>query len=132
MGIVRAALVVSATIAAPTMMLQPPLKSGPGGGDQNYAVLRLSPLAIAGHALYRQYCSTCHGEKASGTERGPSLQDGDVATGKFERMTFHLVVRQGRHAPEGKFGSMPAFDLSFNEIEMIGRYLREVGGRELG
>ena len=114
------------------MLLDQPLKSGPGGGDQHYAVLRLSPLATAGQALYRQHCSTCHGEKASGSGRGPSLIDSGLADGKFARMTFHLVVRQGRRAPEGKYGSMPGFDLSFNQIETIVRYLREVAGRDIG
>jgi len=132
MAILRTVFFVSAALTGPAMLLQQPLKSGPDGGDQGYAVLRLSPLAIAGHALYRKHCFTCHGEEAGGTERGPPLARGGMAAGKFERMTFHLVVRQGRDAPDGQYGSMPGFDLSFNQIEMIGRYLREAAGNDLG
>jgi len=132
MAIIRTALLVSSTLAAPTLVMQQPLKTGPGSADPGYAAERLSPLAVAGHALYRAYCANCHGPEAEGTGAGPSLVDGGIAAGKFERMTFHNVVRQGRPNPERGYGPMPAFDLTFNQIELIGRYVREMAGVDGG
>ncbi len=128
MAIVRTTLIMSAAIAAPTMLLQQPLKSGPGGQEPNYAVRRLSPMAVAGHALYRQHCVACHGLEAVGSEKAPSLAIGGGPAAKFDKMTFHLAVREGRPGRGHGTGPMPAFDLSFNQIELIGRYVREVAG----
>ena len=126
MAVVRSAIMVSAVLAAPTMFMKQPLSTGTGGQVSSYAVQRLSPMAMAGRGLYNRHCAGCHGVNADGTGKGPGLLKNALATGKRARMGFHLAIRDGRPANDRGWPPMPAFDLSFNRIEMIGRFLREL------
>jgi mono/diheme cytochrome c family protein len=65
-------------------------RSNPFAGDAREAA--------AGGKLYEQHCSECHGAKAGGTRRGPSLLDKDVqqaAPGAVFWILTNGVVRQG-------------------------------------
>lgn len=54
--------------------------------------------AMAGGKLFEQHCAECHGEKAGGTKRGPSLLQPEVrhaAPGALFWILTNGVVRQG-------------------------------------
>lgn len=134
MAIVRTAFLMSAALTGPALFLEPPLATSADKSKPSYAVNRLSPMAMAGHGIYQRLCAECHGTNADGTARGPELLKPASRPGKKARIRFHRAVTRGfapgvkGHGLKG-FGPMPAFDLSFNRIEMIGRFLRELADR---
>ena len=127
MSVVRSGLLVSAALAAPTAFLPPPLKSGPETADPARVERRLiSPLGLAGRLLYVENCAECHGADGKGTTQGPSLLHRSYSAAQFSQRAFHETITKGVTAQRWAFGDMPALDLSFNDIEKIARYVREV------
>lgn len=70
----------------------------------DYAVMRKNPFegnareAIAGGKLFEQHCAECHGEKAGGTRRAPSLLRSEVrqaTPGALFWILTNGVVRRG-------------------------------------
>ena len=125
MGVVRSAFLVSAALAAPTTVLTPPLRSGPSDETVAYEVKVLSQLATSGYYLYNRRCWVCHGPGAAGGH-APSLVQRRFWHDKYPRQEFHTAVRRHGADQHDMTGDRSATVPSFNEIEQIARYLREV------
>lgn len=125
---IRTALLVSGALVAPTIVLPPPLSTGTGPGTWQPAETRyLSQLAVAGKRLFERHCTECHGYQALGSATGPSLQRRDYWSDRLDKRSFHRAVAEGVVAYRWTYGDMPAMaDLSFNDIELLARYVHEM------
>ncbi|MEM9059495.1 MAG: cytochrome c [Pseudomonadota bacterium] len=135
MAELRTALVTTASLAAPAIVLAPVLllerpfdTDGPSiEMERHHERQRYSQLAIAGMRLYRSSCMDCHGEKAVGTQRGPSLVKQIYHRASFSKRAFHEAVTQGAPQQNWRMGDMPGFSkFSFNQLEQLERYIREL------
>lgn len=126
--IVRATVAVTAALTVPQAFLTPPLSTGPSDQPPSYVERRnFTPLAQAGKQLYDQQCAECHGGDGGGTLTGPSLKHRAYLGQNLSRQDFHRAVAEGVPATRWTFGDMPGNPhLSFNDIELIARYVREV------
>ncbi len=84
----------------------------------------LSPAGWQGRALYKEWCSSCHGKTTGGTAKGPPLVM--YAIEHHGDDTFHSAVRSGVKQHHWPFGDMPAVPgLTREEISKIILYVRE-------
>lgn len=128
MGVVRNTLILSAAVTGPALVAPPILSSAPNPDHRAKMERRqLSQLAYAGKGLFAKYCVDCHGQQGQGTIAGPSLHHEAYKPRNLSRKAFHQAVTQGVKAQRWSFGDMPATkSLTFNDIEMIARYVREI------
>ena len=129
-------LSVSASISAPIglvavapMIADGPLKTGEPAVEVavQHERRQLSQLGYAGKMLFRQNCVECHGEEAKGSRRGTSLVTATFHRENFDKRSFHRAVREGESQQVASLGMEHAFsDLSFNQVEQLERYLREL------
>ena len=88
----------------------------------------------AGAAVFRNNCSTCHGQGAAGSEGFPNLLDDDwLWGGTFEEIAY--TIRHGIRNEEdwdARWSEMTAFDdiLSDDEIGAIVQHVRALSGQE--
>lgn len=131
--VVRSSLVITAAIAAPTLVFEPHLSSTPNPAAlQEHEHRRLSQLARAGMNIYSVSCESCHGEKASGTSLGPSLWREPYVRGNRAQREFHAALTPDSKTGTGMHDTLLPEDLSFNDIEKLARFVREVRQLELG
>lgn len=129
---VRAAILVSATITAPTLVFEPHLSSTANpAAIEKHEKKRLSQMAQAGLGVFQDNCEGCHGAKAVGTPLGPSLWQKKFQHGHRVQKEFHLALTDGGDQAGGMHRGLPASELSFNEVEQVARYVREVRRIEL-
>jgi cytochrome c oxidase cbb3-type subunit 3 len=128
-----AAVFLAAVFLAMAAYSQEPDPMGPGGrggrggrgaaGIRDFLGLGPAPDAAAakkGDPLYKQNCSTCHGENARGSQ-GPSLVRSVVVLHDEKDEEIGSVIKSGR--PQG---GMPAFpQLSADDIHNISQYLKQ-------
>ncbi len=95
---------------------------GGAAGTREFLGLGPAPDAAAakkGEPLYKQNCSTCHGDNARGSQ-APSLVRSVVVLHDEKDEEIGPVIKQGRAQ-----GGMPAFpQLSADDIHNIGQYLK--------
>ena len=137
MAEIRTALVMVASLSAPVaivgtapmLMDQPLATEGPSVDVMaRHEMMKFTQMGISGLRLFRANCANCHGEDASGTHRGPDLLSvlGTHDRGQSKRI-FHHAVGKGVPQQNWAMGDMPAFPrLSFNQIERLERYVREL------
>ncbi|MEM9139243.1 MAG: cytochrome c [Pseudomonadota bacterium] len=127
MSFVRAGLAVSAVLAAPTLMSTPYLATSTETSVQRrFDPNRFPQLGIAGMHIYNAQCAECHGDDGAGTEQGPSLHHKVYHASKLGQRGFHAAVSNGVAQQRWEFGAMPGAALSFNEIEQVARYVRDM------
>lgn len=127
MTVVRAGLAVSAALAVPTLMATPHLASTPDAdGARRYEARKFSQLAVAGMQLYIAHCEECHGRNAAGTDIGPSLHHKVYQRANLGQRGFHEAISNGVAEQRWSYGDMPKTNLTFNEIEQVSRYVRDV------
>lgn len=128
MGVVRNTLIISALVTGPAVVAPPALYVEPNPQQRARLEQRsLTQMGVAGQHLFVENCLVCHGEEGRGTSLGPSLHHDIYKPGALSRRAFHRAVTEGVTAQRWSFGDMPASDaLSFNEIELIARYVREI------
>ena len=68
---------------------------------------------------YAKLCASCHGEAATGTERGPALLDNRSLRSRSEKQ-IHDVIQNG------KSGGMPAFALPEDQLQSLARWVRSL------
>ncbi len=68
---------------------------------------------------YAKLCAACHGETATGTERGPALLDNRALRSRSE-MQIHDLIRSG--TPAG----MPAFPLPDRQLQPLAHWVRSL------
>ena len=131
MPVVRNLFIVSAVVSAPVgpaLVFTPPLYSAPNPEHRESLEKRnLTQLAFAGKILFSEHCAACHGLEGQGTIAGPSLHHDIYKLDNLSRKAFHRAVTEGVPAQNWSFGDMPASAaLSFNDVEKIARYIREL------
>lgn len=67
--------------------------------------------------LFSRNCAGCHGEGATGTDRGPSFINSRSLRGRSEAQ-IHDVIRNGTP------GGMPAFPLTEADLVPLARFVR--------
>lgn len=84
----------------------------------------LSPIAWQGRALYKQWCSSCHGNTTGGTRRGPPLVIYDIEN--YDNASFLAAIRDGVKQQHWSFGDMPPISaVSGEQARKIIAYVRE-------
>ncbi|HHS89557.1 MAG TPA: cytochrome-c oxidase, cbb3-type subunit III [Rhodobacteraceae bacterium] len=87
----------------------------------------------SGAAVFRTYCSQCHGSGAAGAKGYPNLLDDDwLWGGDIESIAY--TVRHGirSRSDETRYSEMPAFGefMSEEEIGQVVHYVLSLGGNE--
>ncbi len=90
--------------------------------------------AAGGGAVFRTYCSQCHGAGAQGAKGYPNLQDDDWLWGG-DISTIETTIRHGiRHDldEDTRFSEMPKFGefLEGQEILQLAEYVRGLSGQD--
>lgn len=123
MGVVGLVILgAMALVAVP--FLNPEVHTAPAG----YQGLRfLSQSAQAGYSPYKSACASCHGFGGEGTDKGPPLRSAGIAGDFRQRPAFHRAVDRGVAAHQALLGNTA----NFNQIELMGKFLREARRREI-
>lgn len=91
----------------------------------------LSNPARAGYNAYAAHCAGCHGILGEGTDTAPSLSDSATARRFYDRRELHRALAEAIAAHESALpGGRADGTLDFNEVEMLGKFLREFARRE--
>ncbi|MEW6325437.1 MAG: cytochrome c [Nitrospirota bacterium] len=85
-----------------------------------------------GEALFNANCAKCHGERAAGTNQGPSLVQKIYEPSHHSDASFHLAARNGVRPHHWQFGPMPPIagvsEAEVNEIIGYVRWLQREAG----
>jgi PQQ-dependent dehydrogenase (methanol/ethanol family) len=68
---------------------------------------------------YAKLCAACHGEAATGTDRGPALLDNRSLRSRSEKQIHDLIQ-------SGSAGGMPAFALPEDQLEALAGWVRSL------
>jgi PQQ-dependent dehydrogenase (methanol/ethanol family) len=68
---------------------------------------------------YTKLCAGCHGESATGTERGPALLDNRSLRSRSEKQIHDLIQN-------GSQGAMPAFPLPEDQVTQLASWVRSL------
>ena len=80
---------------------------------------------LAGRAVFVTYCVECHGEAATGNEKGPPLVHRVYHPGHHADPAFYLAPLQGVRAHHWGFGDMPPVEgITREEVGTIVAYVR--------
>ncbi len=80
---------------------------------------------LAGRATFETYCLECHGQAATGTEKGPPLVHRVYHPGHHSDPAFYLAPLQGVRAHHWGFGDMPPVEeITRDEVGTIVAYVR--------
>ncbi len=86
----------------------------------------LSRSAQAGHVIFKDNCTACHGVEARGTEQGPPLIHPFYHPGHHADYAIRRAVEKGVKAHHWQFGDMPPVeDLSETQVTQIIAFIRE-------
>lgn len=88
--------------------------------------ISLSRMAIQGEELFNDNCSLCHGEKAAGTDQGPTLIDRIYHPGHHSDASIRNAVSRGVQQHHWVFGDMAPVAVSSDDVEKIICYVREL------
>src|SRR6188474_1231397 len=82
-------------------------------------------LTARGNTLYGIHCRSCHGaDLRGGDQGGPNLLRSEVTMNDQSGELIQVVVREGRRNPGTP--SMPAIDLSVDDIRAIAEYIHSI------
>jgi mono/diheme cytochrome c family protein len=84
------------------------------------------PAELAkGEVLFNTHCATCHGQRAAGTDHGPSFLSNIYEPNHHADASFQLAVRNGVRSHHWPFGNMPPIDgVSEADVNDIVGYIR--------
>ncbi len=86
----------------------------------------LSSMGRQGEGLFNDNCSVCHGEKATGTNQGPTLIDRIYHPGHHSDASIRNAVSRGVQQHHWVFGDMAPVAVSSDDVEKIICYVREL------
>ena len=86
----------------------------------------LSSMGREGEGLFDANCSVCHGEKAAGTDQGPTLIDRIYHPGHHSDASIRNAVSKGVQQHHWVFGDMAPVAVSSDDVEKIICYVREL------
>ena len=108
-------------------------RGGRGGGQgaptQGFPAQQRAPgdaaLIARGNNLYGIHCRLCHGADLRGGEQGgPNLLRSEITMNDQSGELIQSVIREGRRNPG--MPSMPAIDLSADDIRAIAEYIHSI------
>ena len=102
---------------------------GQGAPTQGFPAQQRPPgdaaLISRGNTLYGIHCRACHGADLRGGEQGgPNLLRSEVTLNDQSGELIQPVIREGRRNPG--MPSMPAIDLSTDDIRAIAEYIHSI------
>ncbi len=90
-------------------------------------VPELSAQALKGKQAFNTTCAQCHGQNASGTDKGPPLIHQIYNPGHHADKAFLLAARRGVRQHHWPYGDMPRQPQVTNrELAAIIKYVREL------
>ena len=96
-----------------------------GGSQATLTVAGLADPAGEGAGLFAKTCAICHGQNASGSDKGPPLVHQIYEPGHHDDNSFYRAARQGVQAHHWSFGDMPpAPGVSNRDMSEIISYVR--------
>ncbi len=96
-------------------------------GAVGVTVPDLSALASNGKIAFDRSCASCHGNNASGSDKGPPLVHDIYNPGHHGDPAFFMAAKRGVRRHHWKFGDMPPTPgVTEDELEAIVRYVREL------
>ena len=103
------------------------LSSDAGFTTVEVTVPALSNKASAGAQVFATNCAACHGDNASGSDKGPPLIHDIYNPGHHADGAVLLAVKNGVRAHHWPFGNMPPQpQVSAVQAESVITYIREV------
>ena len=104
-----------------------PQEGAESAGETRETGIALSNMARDGEELFNANCSVCHGERASGTNQGPTLIDRIYHPGHHSDASIRNAVSKGVQQHHWVFGDMaPVAGVSSDDVEKIICYVREL------
>ena len=98
-----------------------------GGTAVDVKMPELSNLAKAGQGAFADNCSVCHGQNASGSDKGPPLIHIVYEPSHHGDASFYAAAQRGVRAHHWRFGDMaPVEGLTRADVKMIVAYVREL------
>ncbi len=90
------------------------------------SLMRRDPVRD-GEFYFNKFCSSCHGLKAAGTDRGPTFIDKIYRPAHHSDWSFRIAVRSGVRAHHWSFGDMPPIKgVTPEEVDDIITYVRSL------
>ncbi|WP_029042279.1 c-type cytochrome [Cucumibacter marinus] len=87
----------------------------------------MTATAQTGEALFGQYCRSCHGDQAAGTDQGPPLVHKIYEPSHHPDAAFYLAAQNGVRAHHWRYGDMPPVEgITEVEIAPIIDYVRAI------
>lgn len=87
----------------------------------------LSPVAQAGQKAFNAVCAECHGQNASGSDKGPPLVHDIYNPGHHADGAFYMAAKRGVRAHHWPFGDMPPQPaVNEEQIGQIVAFVREL------
>lgn len=129
------ALLFALPVSLALVVWQPALAGGSGDEESGEKAearphpleeAALSRVAFGGYRIFQQNCSGCHGELADGSAQAISLLDKPYARDLYLRELLHQSFRDAAAVHKAASKKRKRFKLSFNQLEMVGKYLREL------
>ena len=78
-----------------------------------------------GQRIFKQHCTTCHGQQLEGSDKGPSLLHPYYKPDHHGDISIYMAVYQGVHQHHWQFGNMPAQkQLTAEDAGHLLRYIR--------
>ena len=88
---------------------------------------KMTPELNVGKMNFDAYCSSCHGNTAGGTDKGPTFISRIYHPGHHSDGAFFAAVHNGARAHHWKFGDMPSIPaVNDSQLEYIVDYVRAV------
>ncbi|MDA0655418.1 MAG: cytochrome c [Proteobacteria bacterium] len=88
---------------------------------------KLSITAVSGKKAFDANCAQCHGQNASGTNKGPPLVHDIYNPGHHGDQSFFQAIRKGVAQHHWPYGNMPPQpQVSENQMAVIVQYVREL------
>jgi mono/diheme cytochrome c family protein len=115
--IAGAAVAIAAAVMA--------FRDAPQAQQAGLVVPTLNPEQQAGAALFAENCATCHGDSASGSDRGPPLVHRIYEPSHHADIAFLMAARNGARAHHWQFGDMPPVEgVTDEDVAQIVAYVR--------
>lgn len=97
--------------------------AGIQGSAQQSSASVIGP--VAAEALFARLCVGCHGEGATGTDRGPALVNNRSLRSRSESQIQDLIRN-------GTLGGMPAFPLPEDELRTLAQWVHSLNASAYG
>ena len=122
-------LLVLAVVSGGGALIVSKFVSGTPGFEAkvDVAVPELSATALRGEKIFASVCAKCHGNNASGTEKGPPLVHDVYNPGHHGDASFFLAVQKGVRSHHWPYGDMPPQNgVTKPQTADIVKYIREL------